>query len=243
MTAPGWIPLPLIPLPGAFHSWLATMVAGFSQGAETPLISPPIAPGIVPLPLMMLTIGGIFLGTLAISRFSLKIGVPAILGVLLFGLLINPSVTLFSHDAILRLQVLSLSILLFNAGLETDIRSIRGFLEYGIILAVGGVILSSLMLGLIIWFVASPDAGGIQLGFQQIPLAVAMLIAACLGSTDAGATLNVLQQVERAIPRRLAALVQFESVTFREGATPWLPLRRPRLMVARGSDRAPLVAC
>ena len=33
------------------------------------------------------------------------------------------------------------------------------------------------------------------------------------------------------------------SVTFREGATPWLPLRRPRLMVARGSDRAPLVAC
>ncbi len=187
------------------------MVASFSQGAETTLIRPPIAPGIVPLPLMMLTIGGIFLGTLAISRFSLKIGVPAILGVLLFGLLINPSVTLFSHETILRLQVLSLSILLFNAGLETDIRSIRGFLEYGIILAVGGVILSSLLLGVIIWFVASPDAGGIQLGFRQVPVAVAMLIAACLGSTDAGATMNVLQLVERAIPRRLAALVQFES--------------------------------
>lgn len=187
------------------------MVASFSQGAETTLIRPPIVHGIVPLPLMMLTIGGIFLGTLAISRFSLKIGVPAILGVLLFGLLINPSVTLFSHDTILRLQVLSLSILLFNAGLETDIRSIRGFLEYGIILAVGGVILSSLMLGLIIWFVASPDAGGIQLGFRQMPVAVAMLIAACLGSTDAGATMNVLQLVQRAIPGRLSALVQFES--------------------------------
>jgi cell volume regulation protein A len=187
------------------------MVAGFAQGAETPLIRPPIAPGIVPLPLIMLTIGGIFLGTLAISRFSLKIGVPAILGVLLFGLLINPSVTLFSHDTILRLQVLSLSILLFNAGLETDIRSIRGFLEYGIILAVGGVILSSLLLGLIIWFVASPDAAGIELGFRQVPVAVAMLIAACLGSTDAGATMNVLQLVQRAIPGRLAALVQFES--------------------------------
>ena len=160
-----------------------------------PLLRPALQPGIVPLPLMMLTIGGIFLGTLAISRFSLKIGVPAILGVLLFGLLINPSVTLFSHDTILRLQVLSLSILLFNAGLETDIRSIRGFLEYGIILAVGGVILSSLMLGMIIWFVASPDAGGIQLGFRQVPVAVAMLIAACLGSTDAGATMNVLQLV------------------------------------------------
>jgi cell volume regulation protein A len=211
MTPPGGVPLLLIPLPGAVHSWLATMVAGFAQGAETPLIRPPIAPGIVPLPLIMLTIGGIFLGTLAISRFSLKIGVPAILGVLLFGLLINPSVTLFSHETILRLQVLSLSILLFNAGLETDIRSIRGFLEYGIILAVGGVILSSLLLGLIIWFVASPDAAGIQLGFRQVPVAVAMLIAACLGSTDAGATMNVLQLVQRAIPARLSALVQFES--------------------------------
>jgi cell volume regulation protein A len=211
MTPPGWVPLLLIPQPGAVHSWLATMVASVSQGAETTLIRPPIAPGIVPLPLIMLTIGGIFLGTLAISRFSLKIGVPAILGVLLFGLLINPSVTLFSHETILRLQVLSLSILLFNAGLETDIRSIRGFLEYGIILAVGGVILSSLLLGLIIWFVASPDAAGIQLGFRQVPVAVAMLIAACLGSTDAGATMNVLQLVERAIPRRLSALVQFES--------------------------------
>ncbi|MCT0208112.1 cation:proton antiporter [Synechococcus sp. CS-1332] len=211
MTPPGWVPLLSIPLPGACHPWLATMVAGLSHGAESAVIRPPMAPGIVPLPLMMVTIGGIFLGTLAISRFSLKIGVPAILGVLLFGLFINPSVTLFSHETILRLQVLSLSILLFNAGLETDIRSIRGFLEYGIILAVGGVILSSLMLGLIIWFVASPDAAGIELGFGQVPVAVAMLIAACLGSTDAGATMNVLQLVEGAIPRRLSALVQFES--------------------------------
>ncbi|WP_254216962.1 cation:proton antiporter [Synechococcus sp. CCY 9618] len=159
----------------------------------------------------MVIIGGLFLGTLAISRFSLKIGIPAILGVLLFGFVINPSYTLFSHGAIERLQVLSLSILLFNAGLETEIRSIRGFLEYGIILAVGGVIFSTLILGLIVWFVASPDAGGIELGFRQIPVSVAMLIAACLGSTDAGATVNVLQSVPRAIPRRLAALVQFES--------------------------------
>jgi hypothetical protein len=32
-------------------------------------------------------------------------------------------------------------------------------------------------------------------------------------------------------------------VTFRKGVTPWLPFRRPRLSVARGSDLAPLVAC
>jgi cell volume regulation protein A len=211
MTAPDWV-LPLFPpLPVGLPGWLATLEAGPGQGAGLSLLRPAIHPAGVPLPLMMVTVGGIFLGTLAISRFSLKIGIPAILGVLLFGLLINPSVTLFSQDTILRLQALSLSILLFNAGLETDIRSIRGFLEYGVLLAVGGVILSSLLLGVIIWLVASPDAGGIELGFQQMPLAVAMLIAACLGSTDAGATMNVLQSLQRAIPSKLAALVQFES--------------------------------
>ncbi|KAF0653963.1 NhaP-type Na+(K+)/H+ antiporter [Cyanobium sp. Copco_Reservoir_LC18] len=211
MTPPDWVPPLYPPLPIGLHGWLATAEAGLGPDTGMGLLRPAIAPSVVPLPLMMVTVGGIFLGTLAISRFSLKIGVPAILGVLLFGLLINPSVTLFSQDTILRLQALSLSILLFNAGLETDIRSIRGFLEYGIILAVGGVILSSLLLGVIIWAVASPDAGGIELGFQQMPLAVAMLIAACLGSTDAGATMNVLQSLQKAIPPKLAALVQFES--------------------------------
>jgi cell volume regulation protein A len=206
-------PLPLLSIaqPSALNSWLATLVAEVGKAPSMPLLGRSVLHNSVSLPVMMVIIGGIFLGTLAISRFSLKIGIPAILGVLLFGFVINPSYTLFSHGAIERLQVLSLSILLFNAGLETDIRSIRGFLEYGIILAVGGVILSSLMLGLIVWFVASPDAGGIELGFRQIPLSVAMLIAACLGSTDAGATVNVLQTVEKAVPRRLSALVQFES--------------------------------
>lgn len=211
MARPDGIPPLFPPSPVGIYGWLATVENGLGPGTGTSLLRPTLHPGVVPLPLMMVTIGGIFLGTLAISRFSLKIGIPAILGVLLFGLLINPSVTLFSQETILRLQALSLSILLFNAGLETDIRSIRGFLEYGILLAVGGVILSSLLLGLIIWFVASPDAGGIELGFQQMPLAVAMLIAACLGSTDAGATMNVLQSLQRAIPPKLAALVQFES--------------------------------
>ena len=74
---------------------------------------------------------GLFLATLAISRFSIRLGLPAILGVLLFGLMINPSTPLFSHETIEWLHTLSLSMLLFYAGLSTEIRSIRGFLEIG----------------------------------------------------------------------------------------------------------------
>jgi cell volume regulation protein A len=95
--------------------------------------------------------------------------------------------------------------------LRTELRSIRGFIEYGILLAVGGVIVSSSLLGLIIWFVATPTASGIEFGFGQIPLGLGMLLAACLGSTDAGATIAVLNRVRDQVPQRLIDLLEFES--------------------------------
>ena len=53
--------------------------------AQAPLFAQ--APGLdgVPLEGQLLFIGLLFLGTLAISRFSVQIGIPAILGVLLLG--------------------------------------------------------------------------------------------------------------------------------------------------------------
>ena len=165
----------------------------------------------VPLPVVMVVIGTMFLVTLGISRFSLKLGIPAILGVLIFGLLIDPGESPFTPTTIEWLHTLSLSMLLFYAGLKTELRSIRGFLEYGILLAVGGAIASSLILGLIIWFLGSSTASGLSLGFEQLPLGVAMLIAACLGSTDAGATIGVLNGSGRILPARLQSLLEFEA--------------------------------
>ena len=185
--------------------------AAAPAGGAAELLGAPTTRDGLPLPLVTAVIGAMFLGTLAISRFSLRIGVPAILGVLLFGLAINTEAPLISKDTIECLHTLSLSMLLFYAGLSTELRSIRGFLEYGIVLAIGGVLISSLVLGMIVWFVSSPTADGIELGFNQIPFAVAMLIAACLGSTDAGATISVLSGLRKPLPKRLQSLLEFES--------------------------------
>ena len=181
-----------------------------AQAFEALPVPRAIAEGI-PLPLVTVVIGGLFLCTLAISRFSLRIGAPATLGVLLFGLSINTDSELFNHNAIEWLHTLSLSMLLFYARLRTELRSIRGFLEYGLLLGVGGVIVSSLLLGLIVCFVSSPTADGIQLGFNQMPLAVGMLIATCLGSTDSKEAIRVLSKLPSPMPARLGALLEFES--------------------------------
>ncbi len=166
----------------------------------------------VPIQGQLLFVGVLFLGTLAISRFSIRIGIPAILGVLLLGLFINVNYLNLSHHQAENLHVFGLALLLFYAGLKTDLAAIRGFLEYGLVLAVGGVIASSTVLRLLIWWFASDTGAALAPGLADaMPLAAALLIAACLGSTDAGATLSVLAQVRHRIPVRLRHLLEFES--------------------------------
>lgn len=164
-----------------------------------------------PLPVVLAVMGVLLLATLAIRRFSLHLGAPAILGVLLFGLLLPDQLELFQQATIANLHTVGLAMLLFFAGLQTELRSIRGFLEYGVVLAIGGVVVSSGLLGLLMWGGSSVIDSGLELGFSQMPLSVAMLIAACLGSTDAGATLSVLEQVRDRMPARLRNLLEFES--------------------------------
>lgn len=188
---------------GALPLLLAT--ASAEDGAPTLLVHGQ------PLPVVLVVIGLLLVATLAIRRFSVRLGTPAILGVLLFGLLVPERYALFHPTTIANMHTLGLSMLLFYAGLQTRLRTIRGFLEYGLVLAIGGVVLSSLLLGLMIWAALTFTSSGIQVGDGPIPLAVAMLIAACLGSTDAGATLSVLEQVRDRMPSRLRHLLEFES--------------------------------
>jgi cell volume regulation protein A len=165
----------------------------------------------VSLPTVMLGVGLIFLVTLTISRFTPKFGLPAILGVLLFGLLLPAHLNPLSVERISHLQTVNLAMLLFYAGLSTDLRQIRSFLGYGLLLSLGGVVVTTLVLGMCIWFLSSPTASSVQLGTSQIPLVVGMLVASCLASTDAGATLSVLKQVRHHVPEKLRDLLEFES--------------------------------
>ena len=166
----------------------------------------------VPIEAQLLFIGAIFLGTLIINRFSIRIGIPAILGVLALGLMINIHVLDVSHGEVENLHTFALALLLFYAGLKTDLKSIRGFLEYGLILAVGGVGICTVILGFAIYWLCSSSGISIAPGMTEtMPLGAAFLIAACLGSTDAGATLSVMRKVRSIVPRKVLQLLEFES--------------------------------
>ena len=176
-----------------------------SQGQAPPLSE-------VPVELQLLFIGVVYLGSLLISKLSIHIGIPSILGVLVLGLLINIKVLNITPGEVAHLQMFSLALLLFYAGLKTDIQAIRGFLTYGLMLAVGGVLLSTLVVGVGLLWLGSGAATGLDLGLARtMPVGVAMLVAACLGSTDTGPTVSVLRQVGRLMPQRVQLLLEFES--------------------------------
>ena len=180
--------------------WITPLLAS-SQGLMT-----------IPLEIQLLFIGAVYLGTLIISRFSIRIGIPAVLGVLFLGLVINLQVLDVHPSEVERLQTFSLALLLFYAGLKTDTQAIRGFLKYGLVLAIAGVAVSTLVLGAAIVWLTSQSGAAITPGLSNaIPLGAALLVAACLGSTDAGATLGVLRQVKRHVPKNVQDLLEFES--------------------------------
>lgn len=186
---------------------LATAEAGASQGLiadQTPVTSLPIAG-------LMTLVSMAFLATLLASKVSVRLGIPAILGVLLLGVLINPDYALFSPQGVEGLHVVSLSMLLFYAGLSTNFGRLRQLLGFGLFLAIGGVVVSSGLLGGAIWAITHGLGQVWPATMQGLPFAVCLLIAASLGSTDAGATLSVLRGVGKLVPERVKDLVEFES--------------------------------
>ena len=166
---------------------------------------------VLPFSAILLVIGLVFLGTLAISRISVKLGIPAILGILLLGLAINVKYTVFDLGFINSLHTVSLAMILFYAGLKTNVKAIRGFLSFGIWLAVAGSLLTALILAAGIWFISSDTMGGIEFGFSQLGFPIALMVGVSMASTDSAAIESVLEATGRSIPDRLGKILEFES--------------------------------
>ena len=166
---------------------------------------------VLPYPAILFVIGFVFFGTLAISRISAKLGIPAILGILLLGLSINIKYTVFDLGFINSLHTVSLAMILFYAGLKTNVKAIRGFLSFGLWLAVAGSILTALILAVGIWFISSDSMGGIEFGFSQLGFPIALMVGVSMASTDSAAIQSVLAASGRSIPKRLGNILEFES--------------------------------
>jgi potassium/hydrogen antiporter len=154
-----------------------------------------------------LGLGLIYLAALAVDRLAANWRLPGAAAVLLLGLVI-PTDWLTQAQPLGPLQVeslhrVSLALLIFYAGLKTDLRRIRGMTAAGLRLGCGGVVITVAMTALALLLLAPLMEGG-------LPPAAAVLAVWCLGATDSGAIEDLLAALGHPIRGRLSHLLQFE---------------------------------
>ena len=153
-----------------------------------------------------------YLSTLAASRLALRLRLPAMLGVLLLGLSL-PGPVILKPEHVEMLDMVGLAMLLFYSGLNADLNQLRGLLRHGVVLAMVGPLLSSLLLGGTIWLVYAGLAALMQGsgGLEALPLWLALMAAACLSSTDATPALELLKHARLKLPPALEHTLRLES--------------------------------
>ena len=154
-----------------------------------------------------LGLGLIYLAALAVDRLAANWRLPGAAAVLLLGLVI-PIEWVNQAQPLGPLQVetlhrVSLALLIFYAGLKTDLRRSRGMTAAGLRLGFGGVLITVAITALALLLLAPLLAGG-------LPPAAAVLAVCCLGATDSGAIEDLLVALGHSIRGRLSHLLQFE---------------------------------
>ena len=148
-----------------------------------------------------LVLGLIYLLALGLDRLCERLRLPGAVAILLFGLLLQ--FVLGRYLAISEVHVeslhrISLALLIFVAGLGTNLRRIRGGLATAASLC--------LVVPLLMWLCLT--AGFLSVG---VPMAAAALAGCCLLANDSAALEDLLEAGGRPIAGRLRHLLKFES--------------------------------
>lgn len=134
------------------------------------------------LQLVIILFAARFLGELAA-----KFGVPSVIGELLAGVLLGPSLLhlIEPTEVIKLLAEIGIILLLFEVGLETDFNKLKQTGIKPFIVAIGGVIVP-LVLGFVISYY-----------IFQLNLLISLLIGCTLTATSIGITMRVLTDLKR----------------------------------------------
>ena len=158
----------------------------------------------------ILLLGSILLFiSIMIGKTGIKLGIPVLLLFLIVGMgfgrdgfgieFENPVTAQF-------IGVISLSIILFSGGMDTNITEIKPVIGQGITLATLGVLLTTAFTGGFVYLLASwafPEA--------QAPLLGCLLLAAIMSSTDSASVFNILRSKNLNLKHNLRPLLELES--------------------------------
>ena len=147
----------------------------------------------------------LFVSVLA-GKAAYRLGAPALLLFLGVGILFgyNDFVKFDSVEGAQFIGMIAMCIILFSGGMDTKFSDIKPVLTPGIVMATLGVVLTTLIVGGFIFYVA-PHLG------VEIPLTMAFLIAATMSSTDSASVFSIMRSKKQGLKQNLRPMLELES--------------------------------
>ena len=147
--------------------------------------------------------------SIIISKWGYRFGVPTLLLFLFTGMLFGSDglgLEFHSHEDAQLIGMLSLSVILFSGGMDTKRRDIEPVVTQGLILSTLGVLITTVITGLLIYYLSVWTRLDIGL---SLPLS--MLLAATVSSTDSASVFNLLRSQHIGLKYNLRPLLELES--------------------------------
>lgn len=158
----------------------------------------------------ILLIGSILIfSSILISKTGYRFGIPTLLLFLIVGMLFGSDGLGLQFDSASDAQfigMLALSIILFSGGMDTKLQDIRPVLTQGILLSTAGVLLTTLLTGVFIFFTSQWNQTNIELS-----LLTSLLLASTMSSTDSASVFNLLRSQRMELKQNLRPMLELES--------------------------------
>ena len=146
----------------------------------------------------------LFVAVLA-GKVAYRFGAPALLLFLGVGLFFGYNILSFNSPELTQfVGMLALCIILFSGGMDTKFSEIRPVMAPGVVLATLGVLLTALVVGVFVYYVA--PLFGFALAFPT-----ALLLAATMSSTDSASVFSILRTKKQGLREHLRPLLELES--------------------------------
>lgn len=152
----------------------------------------------------ILLIGSVllFISVLA-GKTSFRIGVPTLIFFLVIGMLAGSEgiggIPFDDPGLAQFIGIVALNFILFSGGFETDWNSVKPIIWQGVALSVLGVLLTTITLGLFVWWIT------------DFTIYEGLLLGAIVSSTDAAAVFSILRSKSLALKGNIRPTLEFES--------------------------------
>ncbi len=147
--------------------------------------------------------------SILISKASYKFGIPTLFLFLLIGMFFGSDglgIQFNSASDAQFIGMMALSIILFSGGMDTKISEVRPVMAQGVLLSTVGVLLTTILTGLFIFYMSRWNSANIQMG-----ILTSMLLAATMSSTDSASVFNLLRSQRMNLKYNLRPMLELES--------------------------------